>query len=168
MTTSRAISAPVTKTVLFDLLALVFIYFVPALSHMLALPVYFIEPMRLVLILAMVHTNRRNAYLIALTLPLFSFLVSAHPAFYKMGLISLELVLNVWLFYFIADRMKNKFVSMTLAIIGSKLVYYLMKYLFISVVLIEGSLISTPIWFQFIMIGIFSGYAFFLFGRKTT
>lgn len=67
------------RAVLIDIIALAFIYSIPALSHMLSLPVYLIEPMRLMLIIAMVHSNKTNAYIIALTMPLFSYLVSGHP-----------------------------------------------------------------------------------------
>ncbi len=44
------------------------------------------------LILAIAHTSRKNAYLIALTLPLFSLLISAHPSLIKTSLITGELV----------------------------------------------------------------------------
>lgn len=70
--------------------ALTLIYFTPALSHLLNFPLYLIEPMRLMLILAMVHSNRLNASA-AVSLPLFSFAVSGHPLFYKMSAILLEL-----------------------------------------------------------------------------
>jgi len=40
-----------TKTILFDILAILFIYFVPVLSHLTALPIYYFEPMRILLIL---------------------------------------------------------------------------------------------------------------------
>ena len=63
------------KSIILDIAAIAFIYFVPTISHILSLPVYYIEPMRLMLILALVHTTKQNAYIIALTLPLFSFLI---------------------------------------------------------------------------------------------
>ena len=60
------------KTYIFDLLAITAIYLIPSFSHLLSFPVYLIEPMRLVIILAVIHTSRTNAYLIAITLPFFS------------------------------------------------------------------------------------------------
>jgi hypothetical protein len=151
---------------LFDISALAFIYFVPAISHLLSLPVYLIEPMRLMLILALVHTTKQNAYIIALSLPLFSFLISAHPVLPKMVLISLELVLNVFLFYVLIAKFKNTFLPIIISIILSKLVYYVLKFTFIKLTLIDSGLISTPIVIQVIMVLIFSSYLSFLFKNQ--
>ncbi len=103
------------KSIVFDLMALLFIYLVPAISHLLSFPVYYLEPMRIMLILAIVHTTRKNAYLIALTLPLFSLLISAHPSLIKTSLVTGELLLNVWLFFFISEKLSNKSLSIFLA-----------------------------------------------------
>jgi len=148
------------KSVLFDIASLAFIYFVPAISHLLSLPVYLIEPMRLMLILALVHTTKQNAYIIALSLPLFSFLISAHPVLPKMVLISFELVLNVFLFFALLKKLNNTFLAVLAGIILSKLVYYVLKFAFIKLTLIDAGLISTPIVIQVIMIFIFSGYLY--------
>lgn len=154
------------KTILIDLAALSFIYLVPALSHLLALPVYFIEPMRLMLIIAIAHTTRRNAFLIAATLPFFSFLISAHPHLIKMLLISAELLLNVWLFYFIMKKSGNAFVSMISSIIISKSAYYLIKFGLLSTLLMTGSLVSTPLIVQVITTLVFSVYLLFVFRNR--
>ena len=78
------------KSIVFDLIALLAIYLVPAISHLLSFPVYYLEPMRIMLVLSIVHTSRKNAYLIALTFPLFSMLISAHPSLIKTSLILLQ------------------------------------------------------------------------------
>jgi hypothetical protein len=148
------------KSVLFDIAALAFIYFVPAISHLLSLPVYLIEPMRLMLILALVHTTKQNAYIIALSLPLFSFLISAHPVLPKMILISFELVLNVFLFFALLKKLDNTFLAVLVSIILSKLVYYVLKFALIKLTLIDSGLISTPIVIQVIMVFIFSSYLY--------
>lgn len=152
---------------IFDISALAFIYFVPAISHLLSLPVYLIEPMRLMLILALVHTTKQNAYIIALSLPLFSFLISAHPFFPKMILISFELVLNVFLFYLFVNKFKNTFLPILLSIIISKLVYYIIKFGLIKLALIESGLVSTPLTIQLIMLLVFSGYVTILFKKHS-
>jgi hypothetical protein len=154
------------KSIIFDILALAFIYFVPALSHLFNIPIYLVEPMRIMLILAMVHTTKTNAYLIALTLPLFSFLISSHPNVFKGLIMTSELLLNVWLFFEISKRLSNKFVAMLSAIVVSKLVYYLLKFGLISFAVLESGLISTPIYLQVITSIIFSGYVFLLLRRK--
>lgn len=154
------------QAVLIDILALAFIYSVPALSHMLALPVYLIEPMRLMLIIALVHSSKANAYILAFTMPLFSFVVSSHPSFYKMLLISIELGLNVFLFYMIVDRVKNGFSAILASIVLSKLVYYALKFGFIGFALIGGSLVSTPLLIQLITALIYSTYLAIFFQKK--
>ena len=150
------------KNIVFDLIALLAIYLVPAVSHLLSFPVYYLEPMRLMLILAIVHTTRKNAYLIALTLPLFSLLISAHPSLIKTSLVTGELLLNVWLFFFVSEKLSNKTLSIFLSIIASKLLYYFVKFLLINSVLMSGELISTPIYIQLIMLVLFSGYIYLM------
>lgn len=154
------------KSIIFDIIALAVIYFVPSLSHLFNVPIYLVEPMRIMLILAMVHTNKTNAYLIALTLPLFSFLISSHPNIYKGLIMTIELLLNVWLFFEISKRISNHFAAMISAIIISKLIYYLMKWALINFAIIESKLFSTPIYLQIITTVIFSGYVFIILNRK--
>lgn len=154
------------RSIVFDVIALSFIYFVPALSHLFNVPIYLVEPMRIMLILAMVHTSKTNAYLIALTLPLFSFLISSHPNIFKGLIMTGELLLNVWLFFEISKRVTNQFAAMLSAIVISKLIYYLLKFALISFVVIESGLISTPIYLQVITSLIFSGYVFLMLRRR--
>lgn len=152
-----------TKSILLDLSALAFVYLVPTLSHLTALPIYLIEPMRLMLILALVHTNKNNAYLLALSLPLFSFLISSHPVFAKMLLISFELSLNVFLFYLLKDRFLKVFPAILLSIILSKMAYYSIKFGLLSFAILNGSLISTPLFIQLITTTVFSFYLYLIF-----
>lgn len=148
------------RTIIFDVLALLAIYLVPAISHLFSFPVYYLEPMRIMLILAIAHTSRKNAYLIALTLPIFSLLISAHPSLIKTSLITGELLLNIWLFFYLSEKLSNKSLSIVLSIIASKLFYYLVKFLLITSVLMSGELISTPMYIQIIMLFVFSGYIY--------
>ncbi len=154
------ISKEIVKNSIFDILAVTTIYLVPVLSHLTALPIYYLEPMRLMLILAIVHTSKRNTYILAATLPIFSFIVSAHPIFLKTLLITGELLLMTWMFYFLIEKINNKFGAMVLSIGISKVAYYILKFALLSTVLIEGSLVSTPIIFQIITTLLFSSYIF--------
>jgi len=161
------LSIPKIKIIVFDLIALLAIYLVPAVSHLLSFPVYYLEPMRIMMILAIVHTTKKNAYLIALTLPLFSLLISAHPSLVKTSLITGELLLNVWLFFFLSEKLSNKTLSILLSIDVSKIFYYLVKFLMISSVLISGDLISTPMYIQIIMLFVLTGYIYLMsFDRR--
>jgi len=150
-------------TILFDLFAILFIYFVPAISHALSFPVYFFEPMRIMLILSLVHFRKSNAYIIALTLPLFSFLISSHPSIFKVLLITAELMLNVYLFFFLFKKSKNLLFSALFSIVFSKGIYYALKYSFLSFALLSGSLVSTPIYFQAITTVLLSTYIVIFF-----
>ena len=152
--------------ILIDLTALAFIYLVPALSHLMRLPVYLIEPMRLMLVLAMVHTNRQNSYLLALTMPLFSFIISGHPVFAKMFLIGMELSLNVFLFYLLSRRMKYIFPAIFASILLSKAIYYLVKFGLIQMAVINTGLVATPLLVQLVMAVAFSSYVAVFFTNR--
>jgi hypothetical protein len=151
-------SKPAIKIAVIDLLALLFIYFTPALSHMLSMPVYLIEPMRLMLILSIAHSSKVNSFILALSLPMFSHIISAHPVFLKTVLISLELTLFSFLFYEFSKKFISVFWVMILSTVIGKLFYYIAKYLFISYGLIDSDLISTPIYMQIITTIVFSIY----------
>jgi hypothetical protein len=148
------------RTITFDLIALLAIYLVPTISHMLGFPIYYLEPMRIMLILAIAHTSKKNTYLIALTLPIFSFLISAHPSMIKTSLVTGELLLNVWLFFFLLEKISNKTLSIFLSILISKIFYYLVKFLLINSALMNGDLISTPVYIQMIMLLVMSAYIY--------
>jgi len=165
-TTVLPLSISKIRVIVFDLMALLAIYLVPSVSHLFSFPVYYIEPMRIMLILAIAHTTRKNAYLIALTLPVFSMLISAHPSLIKTSLITGELILNVWLFFFLSEKLSNKVLGMFSSIVLSKLIYYLIKFLLINTALMTGNLISTPIYIQLIMLFILSGYVYLMNSRK--
>jgi hypothetical protein len=118
------------------------------------------------LVLSLAHTKKNNAYLIALSLPLFSFLISSHPSVLKSLLITGELCLNVWLFFYLSDKVKNIFGAAVLSILISKIAYYIFKFLFISAGLLNSDLVSTPLLLQFSVMLILSGYLFFVYKRN--
>jgi hypothetical protein len=155
------------KSALFDLLALAFIYFIPTITHFFAFPLYYADPMRIVLILCLAHTSKNNSFLIALTLPVFSFIIASHPSMYKSMLIASELLLNLYIFFLISEKMKNVFGAMLISVLASKVFYYLAKYVFISAGLIDGELVTTPIWIQVAAALVFSAYAFVILRNRT-
>jgi hypothetical protein len=122
----QTLPLPKKRDLIFDSAALTFIGLAPAFAHFASLPIYMIEPMRLMLILALVHTNRMNAWLIAAILPLFSFLVSGHPEPLKMLVITAELLANTGLFLLLVQRKTSPFAAMFVAILISKLFCYLL------------------------------------------
>ena len=132
-----------TKIILYDFIALSVIYLTPTLSHILNFPVYYLDPMRLMLFFVIIHTNKKNSYVIAATLPLVSFIFSSHPVFIKSLTMSAELLLNVWLYYEFSKLFSNKFIPAALSILVSKVAYYAVKYLLASAVYIHSFSFST-------------------------
>jgi hypothetical protein len=157
-----------SRVIVFDLIALSFIYLIPTFSHIINFPIYYFDPMRLMLFLVIIHTDKKNSYLIAATLPLVSFLASSHPVFIKSLTMSVELLFNVWLFHEFSKLFKNKFIPASLSIIVSKIVYYVIKYFLVSATLISSNIISTPLYFQFAVLLLISLYAFFMIPGRST
>jgi hypothetical protein len=133
---------------LFDIAGVVLVYLVPTLSHLFTIPLYMLEPMRCVLVLSLAHTHKWNAYGLALTLPLASFLLSGHPIPVKACLISAELALNVGLFFVFQKPLRSTTVALVASATCSKVGYYLGKLLAIRAGLIDGELFSTPFYWQ--------------------
>ena len=148
------------KTYLIDFSLLLLIYFLPALSHLFAFPIYYLDPMRIALVVALIHTSKKNTFLIALTLPLFSFFISSHPQIVKSLLLSAELLINLSLFFLFKEKIKNVFASLLLSIIISKVIYYLLKFAFINFALLDDKLYSTPYYFQIISALLLSTYIY--------
>lgn len=146
------------KIYFIDFILVLFIYFVPAISHLVAFPIYYLDPMRIVLLIALIHTTKKNSFIIAVTLPLFSFLISSHPQIIKSLLLSFELLINLALFFYLKEKIKNVFSSLFISIIFSKVFYYLIKFIFIQLGVIDDKLISTPIYFQILITIILSSY----------
>ncbi len=154
------------RAIVIDMLFVLAIVFLPSLSHLLAFPLYRLEPMRLLLILALPFAARGNSYLLALILPLVSLITSGHPLPAKALLMSAELLLNVWLFWWLAGRLGHRFGAMLGAIAGSKLCYYGAKLLLIRVAVLNPPLVGTSIWIQGLLALIFSLYIFIVFSRN--
>ncbi len=146
-----------------NLLIIGFIYLLPTIAHLTSIPFYLFEPMRFAIVFAIIFTNRNNSLLIAATLPLISVLISSHPHFAKGLLISIELLLNVILFYYLTKKLNTIFVAIFISVFISKLFYYLSKLFFIKVGFVSGELISTPLWIQYIVVigvSVFAGILF--------
>jgi hypothetical protein len=155
----------IAKTGILDAVALTFIFLAPAIAHLISFPVYMIEPMRLMMVLSLAHSSQRNSYILALCLPLFSFIVSGHPEFVKMLIITTELVLNVFLFYWLFKKSGNAFLSLLPAILLSKIASYLMYFLFFSLAFVKAEAETDFLLVQVATTIAFSSYIF-LFGKK--
>jgi len=153
----------ISASLLLDALAVVFIINMGKLSTAFGYPFYELDPMRLFLMLAIAFTPRWNGWFIALLLPAVSFFLGGHPNIYKAGLMAAELLLNVWMFWFLFDKIKFSLLAMLLSILFSKLVYYLLKYLCLQAGLITGELVTTPMDTQIMTTLAFSIFVYVVF-----
>ena len=149
------------STYIFDITCICAIYIIPSFSHIIPIPLYYLDPMRIIIMLAICHTSGWNAYFLAVTLPLVSFITSGHPIFIKSFLIMAELGLNVCLFLFLRKKISNTFSVALISISLSKVIYYVIKSLFISVGLLKSGLVSTPIIYQVSVMVLISVYVLF-------
>lgn len=147
-TTALSPSRGLIKKGMLDILILTFIYFIPAISHLFSFPVYVFDPMRIMVVLSIMYTGRKNAHIIALSLPVFSFIVSGHPVFFKALIIAAELSINVWMFFVLKEKIKNNFGALFLSIVSAKLFYYAVKYSVIALGLAAAEVVATPLYVQ--------------------
>ena len=132
-----------------DVIFLMLMYLIPTLSHLTSWTLYMFEPMRCVLLLnLLVLGNKKNAYLMAITLPLFSYFVGSHPVLVKSLIMTIELVMNIWLFDMFTRKVANCMLAMLLSILVSKALYYSLKYVSISFGLLNTDIVDTNIFIQ--------------------
>jgi hypothetical protein len=163
---STVIKQNYARNILIDLAAFLVIFLAPAAVHLTGIPLYMIEPMRVMLVLSMAHGSRNNSILLALTLPLFSFFVSGHPEFIKMIIISGELLLNVVLFYLLTARSVRPGVAMLLAIFISKTACYLTYWPVFSLDFLIDEAQPVFLTVQVITTLIFSSYIMVVLNKK--
>ena len=106
-------------------------------SHLLPVPLYIIEPMRILLFVSVLFTKRSNQYFVAVLLPIISVTISGHPPLMKSLLIVFELGLNVYLINLFISKSYKLFLSAIGSMLISKAVYYILKYIVFSVLLSE-------------------------------
>ena len=153
----------ISSTLLLDVIAVLFIIFLGDLSRLIGYPVYLLDPMRMMLILAFAFTPRWNAWVLAILLPFASYFLGAHPSLTKTSLMAIELLLNVWLFWFLLDKTKMALLSILISIVFSKVVYYLLKFICIQMGWLGGELMATPLDLQLTTTVIFSVFIFIVY-----
>ena len=127
------------------------IYSIPALSHVVGLPIYLLEPMKLVVFTSIISFDRKTALFTAVTIPLFSFLLTGHPLFPKFIIITVELLLLVDTYYYLSRKLKSSLVPFFVSIILSKAAYYIIKFVLISTGMLHLNLVSTSLYIQAIV-----------------
>ncbi len=142
-----------TLAVILDGMLFCLLFATTAISHHLPIPLYLFDPMKLIIILVIVFTNKTNAIFVALAIPQFSLVTSGHPIFPKNILISIELIIFVstYSLFHVSYMKKYKLAG---AILFSKLSYYMLKMGFVYFGILSLPIVSTPIKYQLISTGI--------------
>lgn len=153
MATALATLNKYRNIILIDAVLLAALYLLPSLSHLAALPLYKLEPMRVAVLVALLFTNRSNTLLLAVTVPLASSWITGHPEPVKAVLIGIELAVLAGVYLYLANARRLPAVAAILvAILSGKVLYYTLKYLALSAGILDGRLVSTPVASQLILV----------------
>jgi hypothetical protein len=158
------------NVLMIDVALLAALYLLPSFSHLTALPLYKLEPMRIALIVALLFTHRANAYLIAFTIPLASAWITGHPPPLKAVLMGIEFSILVATYAHLVrkDRIPT-FVALAAGILLGKAVYYSMKFMALSAGWLSGNLVSTPVQTQLVLaVGTAAIFAFVVHYRRAS
>ena len=146
-----------SKVVISDVLILAFVYLIPTFSHLLAFPLYLLDPMRIMVLGNVIFlADKRNAYFLALSLPLFSYFIGGHPIIIKSLLIVMELIANIAILSWLESKLGKNFFSIFSSIVVSKCLYYALKYLLITIGLLDATIVATDFKWQLIVAALIS------------
>ncbi len=151
---SLALTKSRLNIIILDVFILTAVYTSVMFAHLLPIPLYQLDPMKIFLMAAIIYSSRGNAMLMAVTLPLFSTLSVGHPIFPKNIIISLELIVfTAVITSFVFNRFGSN-VQFLLAVLISKIGYYMLKAALISMGTLNMPLFSTRIEMQIISVAI--------------
>ena len=142
---------------------------IPAVSHLLAVPLYKFNPMLALLLAGVLLGNHlfgernsmRNALPLALLMPIVSCWLTGMPALPKMICMLAELVTVVGLFSWLSHRWSVLPAILT-AILAGKVIYYVLKY----VILDPAVLVGTEWWLQLCMVIVWGGLFSLLYKKS--
>jgi hypothetical protein len=158
----------ISSSLIVDAAAILFIFYLGEISSFIGFPLYSLDPMRMMVILAIAFTPRWNTYLLPILLPIVSYYFGAHPHLMKSSLMIIELLINVSLFWFLLSKTRMTLLSILLSILFSKAVYYTLKYISLQQDWMSGEMISTPFDLQVITtlaMSVFLLLAFLFIGK---
>ena len=119
----------------------------PTLSHLVALPVYQLNPMLLLLMIGVgCVKNRYNSWLLALLLPLASYFLVGMPSLTKALCMVAEFSAVVTILPMLRCRMSD-FPAVLLSVLCAKVVYYGIKTL-----LLGSLMVDTSLWMQLLSV----------------
>ena len=135
---------------------------VPAVSHVLALPLYMLNPMLAVLLAGMLlGKDWRNALVLAILLPLVSCLLVGMPTAPKMVCMMAELATVAGLFHLLSRRW-TVLPAVLVSVLAAKAVYYALK----AIIIAPAVLIGTAWWMQLGAVVVWCGLFALLYKRE--
>lgn len=127
------------RTIVVDFILLAAICAIPSASHVLAFPLYKLNPMLFALLGGMALVgDRRNAYLLAVLMPLSSMLITGMPVAANACCMIPELLAVVAVFHLIEKRMPL-FLAVVTAALAGKVVFYLLRSLLFAPAVLFGT-----------------------------
>lgn len=136
------------RTALVDALIFLGFYLTIVFAHILPFPLYKLDPMKILVLITVVYSNRGNALGIAAVLPILSFLSTGHPVFPKFMIMSMEMIVFAFVLSTLSQRKSSGLVTFLGAVFISKGVYYLIKAGAIALGFLDQVLISTDLYTQ--------------------
>ena len=137
-------SKSIVRLAAMDAVLLTLACLVPAASHLLAVPLYMLNPMLAVLLAGvLLGKDWRNALVLAVLLPLVSCLLVGMPTAPKMVCMMAELATVVGLFHLLSRRWAV-LPAVLLSVFAAKGVYYALK----AIILAPAVLVGTAWWMQ--------------------
>lgn len=156
----------IARVLAVDVVLLVFALLSPALFHAFGIGVHYLEPMRISLFAVMLFVPiKSNSYVFAALLPCVSCIITGMPFPVKAGMMSAELVVNVFVFYFLKKQKLNDILCFFASIIVAKSFYVIVKYMLIQYGFYPQSILISNVVIQFLMAGLLS-LVFGIIGAK--
>ena len=140
---TKSLSLPIRSTLIIDLLLLVALCSIPALSHLSGISFKYAEPMRIALFTGMLLVSeKRNTYFLAALFPIFSLLTTGMPIPVVCGMMVVELIANVFVYYWLYNKkIINSFFALLLSIIAAKTLFHILKWIAMSAALLSSGVL---------------------------
>ncbi|MBT5268798.1 MAG: hypothetical protein HOL70_05060, partial [Candidatus Marinimicrobia bacterium] len=153
----------VQRAVLTDVFVLSAFYLTTTFAHILSVPLYQLDPMKIIVLITVMYSNRGNALMIALSLPILSFMSTGHPVAPKFLLMAGELMIFATI---MSTYKSGHWIVLFSAILVSKLGYYLLKAAVIWMGWLNQDLFATDFKSQALALIILSAVFYFLISMK--
>lgn len=143
MSLTKSLSLPSRSILIIDLLLLVALCLIPVLSHLSGISFKYAEPMRIALFTGMLLVpDKRNAYILAVLFPLFSMFTTGMPIPVVCGMMIIELIANVFIYYWLYNKKKiNSFFALLISILGAKVIFHIIKWIVVSFALMNSGVL---------------------------